>query len=368
MLYHAVAVSDVTTMASNTTTDVSANLHMTVSELKPTINATVHGVLVGISPMKDSKQKPDVKYFDGRISDGNTDARVVSFTSAKVPQSSTLHHQFVKAHQEKTSIALTGCTIKPCKWNTEELEIVTNYKTEMQPSPKRFKINQDSSEPTGNGITPIAEAYNVRVGQTVTVKGKVVKMIEAETVYSKGKEKILKKQEIMIAEKDSSIRGVLWESQVDVLTLEKTYIFKNARVLQYNDSKYLSFPDNSFEPTDDVEVLDFEEEMTEFSMSQPTIVVAEIVEVNRVEKYISCRNCSSKVNKKTEHTGECSKCKSRMKLSRCPMSLTARFVIENEGGSTIHLTAFGDIVQEMTQDIEGEDMEEKLLNTPKSIV
>ena len=201
----------------------------------------------------------------------------------------------------------------------------------------------------------------------MTVKGKFVKVCECEEVYSKGKEKNLKKQEIALADGDSTILGVLWESQVNVsVSLEKSYLFKDARVAQYREAKYLSFPESAvFEPIDDIaDVVEFEEDEEVTGLSQ-AVVVGEIVEVSKVERYTSCRGCSSKVTKRTELTGECSRCETRVKLSKCPVTLTARIVVENDTGTAYPLTAFGNVIADLIDEMEGEDVEEKLLNMPK---
>ena len=41
-------------------------------------NATVHGMVVEVSPIKASRKNPDVKYFSGKITDGKKAARVIS--------------------------------------------------------------------------------------------------------------------------------------------------------------------------------------------------------------------------------------------------------------------------------------------------
>lgn len=111
--------------------------------------------------------------------------------------------------------------------------------------------------------------------------------------------------------------------------------------------------------------MEFEEEEEQVTGLSQAVVVGEIVEVLKVERYNSCWNCSSKVTKKTNVTGECNKCKSRMKLSRCSVMLTAHIVMENDAACTVQLTVFSNVIMEIIEEIEGEDVEEKLLNSPK---
>lgn len=42
-------------------------------------NATVHGVVVDLSPTKSSRNNPDIKYFSAKLSDGNKASRMISF-------------------------------------------------------------------------------------------------------------------------------------------------------------------------------------------------------------------------------------------------------------------------------------------------
>ena len=48
-----------------------------VSEVEESHCATVHGVVTNVSPVKASHQNPDVKYFDGRLTDWKKSVRVV---------------------------------------------------------------------------------------------------------------------------------------------------------------------------------------------------------------------------------------------------------------------------------------------------
>ena len=171
---------------------------MTVSDLQPASNATVHGVFVEVSPLKDCKTKKGVKYCEGSLSDGKKRARVVVFASR-------LHQQIVKAQKEGTNVALEDSIVQTNQWRPQDLKIIANARTKIQPSPKRFKVDHEADDSAEKTIASIAVIHNIGVRQTMAVKGKVVKMLEPEAVYSKGKEKTLKKQALLIADKDSTI-------------------------------------------------------------------------------------------------------------------------------------------------------------------
>ena len=51
-----------------------------VSEVMVCNSATVHGVFIGeVSPVKHSRTKTDVRYFEGKLSDGKKTVWMVSF-------------------------------------------------------------------------------------------------------------------------------------------------------------------------------------------------------------------------------------------------------------------------------------------------
>jgi len=49
-----------------------------VSEMEEEDNATVHGMVLEVSPVKQSRNNPEVKYFSAKISDGKKVARMIS--------------------------------------------------------------------------------------------------------------------------------------------------------------------------------------------------------------------------------------------------------------------------------------------------
>ena len=51
-----------------------------ISDLVPSTSTNVEGVFVGdLSPIKTSRKNPNVKYFEGQLSDGSKTVRFVSF-------------------------------------------------------------------------------------------------------------------------------------------------------------------------------------------------------------------------------------------------------------------------------------------------
>ena len=68
--------------------------------------------------------------------------------------------------------------------------------------------------------------------------------------------------------------------------------------------------------------------------------------VMKIETYVGCRNCSSKVTN-AGGIGECSKCSTKMKISKCKSKAVARVLLESVDGKERKVTAFDEVVQKI---------------------
>ena len=71
-----------------------------VLDIEESDNATIHGVVTKMSPVKVSK------YFNGTLSDGRKSVRLVLFDP-------TLLLTLVSAFSEGSSVSLVNCLVKP---------------------------------------------------------------------------------------------------------------------------------------------------------------------------------------------------------------------------------------------------------------
>ena len=79
------------------------------------------------------------------------------------------------------------------------------------------------------------------------------------------------------------------------------------------------------------------------------VVKAEIVEVASIESYNSCRSCSGKVTEtKNPGVGECTKCNSKIKMSKSKSQSIVRVVLQEEGGREHKVTMFGKVIQSIS--------------------
>ena len=97
------------------------------------------------------------------------------------------------------------------------------------------------------------------------------------------------------------------------------------------------------------------------------VIRGEIVEVKSCDDYRSCKNCKKKVTV-LKTFAECKKCKNQQRLSKCGKETVAKLVIEDRDGEESTVTAFTEVLNEITQNTSEEasagTMPEKLLSTP----
>ena len=188
-----------------------------VSEIESHDNATVHGLVVELSPVKESRTNPDCKYFNAKISDGKRVARFISFH----PQ---LRQPMDKYRQESKSIALSACRIQTNKFDSK-LEIMAGKRSTVQSSPKKFKIDDsilDDASSSKVEVVTIEEVMNLAINQCVTVVGKVVRVDAAMEVNSK-ESKVLMKQDCILSDSNGSCRVVLWQGDIGKLKEGQCY-------------------------------------------------------------------------------------------------------------------------------------------------
>ena len=65
-----------------------------------------------------------------------------------------------------------------------------------------------------------------------------------------------------------------------------------------------------------------------------------------IENYISCKSCSGKVTPTNKGLGECTKCSSKMKRSKCKDRNVARVVLE-EQGKEHKVTMLGEVIKKI---------------------
>jgi len=325
----------------------------------PSAKSSVHGVLVGeVSPLKTSRKRSDVKYFDGKFSDGKKTVRLVSFEPK-------LHKEFQDAQREQRPVVIEDCILKR---NRDQMEIVVDNKTTITNSPKKFRVNESDALPRLPELVTLDDVKDVAERQQVSLVAKIISLGKVEQVNVKSCGKCLSKCEAVLADCTAACRCVLWEEHTGKVHEEQCYKITNATVRQFNGVKYVSIGEKTIiEPSDAItDVVD------ETAMQDETggiiVVKAEVVSVISIDSYFSCRNCPGTETKKG--VGECGKCKAKVKLAKCKNRNVARIEIEKENdGVQYKLTVFDDVVEKIARFCQEdgsseEDISELLLLSP----
>ena len=337
---------------------------MNVSDLEERKSATVHGVFVGgVSPIKKSRNKADVQYFESNFSDGDRTVRLVSFEPR-------LRKAVEDAYKTKREVAVTNCCVK--RNRGDAFEILANNKSSITNSPKKFKVDDEvhkhaAGAPGISDLGTIEELKDLQEMQWVNVTGKVQSISPPEEIKGKGCTALLK-QDFMFADGTGVCRGVVWQQQVDMLREEHSYKLLNVTIRSFNGGKYISLGERSeIQEIEDVGYVVDESVFNE--TGQLKVFNAEIVAVINSETYISCKNCNAKVLESSGNIAVCGKCSTKMKLSKCGKKSVTRVILEDEKENEHKVTIFSDILHQIVEYAKpltnSVDLVEQLLLAPK---
>ena len=304
-----------------------------VSEVRLSKKAKVHGVLTSLSPMITSSSGKS-KYFDGRLTDGSKEVRLVGFDGK-------VHQKLSEFHKNNEAVAMSNCEVKLNKYSSD-LEVVVRNGSELQQSPTKFDIDQAKFERHSEETT-LADLQKISNFQKVSVNVKV--MCEKEVQQVKGG---LQKQEYIIADPTGTSMITTWEDNIGILQEGSSYKLSGLLVRTFSNKKYLSIPkDNSFKMTsiDDIgEVDDLAELENERKMTG-----AVIVGIKYFDSYDGCYSCNGKIMPSSDVLGDCSRCGTTQRLDRSKKMASAKMDFESEGVIR-NLTAFSPILDEMCQE------------------
>ena len=221
----------------------------------------------------------------------------------------------------------------------------------------------------------LEEVKDLAEYQKITITGKILSISKPEQIVMQRNGTQLRKQDFAIADSTGALRGVAWESHVDVLKEDSSYKISCVTVRSFNGAKYVSVGEkSSIELKDDIGDVVGEETIFDGS-GDVKVLNAEIVGVISCESYGSCRNCDGKVIQVNEILGKCVKCNAKLKLAKCSSKKVGRIIIEDSANRNEHkLTVFDEVLNQITdiakEELKGEasgDLSELLLSAPELI-
>ena len=294
-----------------------------VADLKPTEDATIHGIIANVSPMK----KGNTPYFDARLCDGEKQVRVVGFTSGQ-------RKRLSNCEDTMDFVDLQKVRVKKAK-HSEELEVVLKSSSEVrvQSSPNKAELLK-VQKVLSNTIT-LSQLETQKEYDRVTVTGKVIRIEDPIKVSPN-----LRKQNVTIADSTAAAKITLWEDSIGKLSVNKSYRFSRFTVRIFRSDKYLSLPRDGamFEEVPDIG------EVAEDDLPDDTVVIKHAkVAAATVTRYCSCVACNSKLEPIDNILSRCTKCDMQQLTDNNAQQTSANLLISS-GAEYIQLSAFKEVL------------------------
>ena len=298
----------------------------TVTDIAPTEEANIHGIVSNVSPMK----KGASPYFDANVCDTEKKVRLVGFTSMQ-------RKRLCNFEDTMDPVALKNVKVKKAK-NSEDLEVVLKSNSKLESSPVKFP-NEKVYKLIANQIM-LSDLNSRNDYDRVTIKAKVIKIDDPVKVSP-----TLHRQNITVADASAPAKLTLWENSIGTLTLDKSYKFCKFAVHTFRSEKYLSEPKEgaSVEEIDDIG------EVAEDDLPEDTVTIEGVtVAAATISEYSSCVACNSKVEPLQSNTqiAQCTKC-SLQQLTTTARQHTSANLLINVGVEYMQLTAFNNILQQI---------------------
>lgn len=296
----------------------------------PCKSAKVEGVLTQLSPMKG-------KFFDGRLSDNKSSIRIVGFDAKK-------QQELAKHRDKQEPIILENCKLTKSKF-TDEMEVIVSSTTIFSPSEKIFNIPASAKE-TSTMIS-LDTLQTLSNYQVISVKAKVLKRNEP-TEIKPG----LVKQDFTIADGTGIAELVLWQEDINKLSVGESYELEQLMVRSFDGKPFLTPPKSdprwTLKKCDNIEITD--EPVIEECDDKNVIENAFVAGVVHVEMKVSCLSCKASFTSLNVKVGKCTKCSMSQLLNRCYRSLSAKLVVSTDHGNSLTLYAYLPTIKTITQD------------------
>ena len=190
------------------------------------------GYLHNLSPVKESEKKN--AYFDMKLQTRKRTYRAVCFDS-------DLHDEFNTRYESSSPVKITNCQIKVNRRPNFEEILINKRSRVLDPSEQEidFDIDIDQREPEYQGEqVSLREIKDRKSGTLLDVFGRITFQGESQSVNIRGNE--VKMQEAVITDDSSTVRLVLWETDIRKIQSRHTYYLKRAIVKDFNNQNYIT--------------------------------------------------------------------------------------------------------------------------------
>ena len=296
-------------------------------------NASVHGVIVDVSPTHSTKQYSARKYFTADVTDGKETLKFICFNPA-------MRRGIERMKQTKKSCTIKNCTIKcstyPPTANDFELHYTAETKVVANPE-KKFEISDKEIYTSSRVLEQLSDLDDIIKGQSVTVCGKISGITDPDEVLQSSSGSKLRKQECTLADSGMSVSLKIWEGDIGNVCEGKSYQFFKIKMRYYKGERFLTTTeDSSFKEIGDIGEVTMEKTLPNIHRE----IQGQIAAVTIVSTYKACPSCNSKVD---PVLAECSKCNSLVNLSLCKDQFFTKFTVQDESRVSHDVTAFSEV-------------------------
>ncbi len=245
--------------------------------------------------------------------------RVVGFT--------TEQQKKLSFHMEgHDSACLVNCEVKRSRQG-DSFEIILKKFTEIRSLEKKFYEGLINSKIISPETVAVASIYDKGEFTRISVDAKVIFVHDPIQVAS-GKIK----QDITIADSTGTTRLVLWESDVNSVTLNKSYKFNNIVIKEFQETKYLALGrvGSAVSEIDDIGNVATHKTDIDYHILRK-LNNAEIVAIVTLDCYKSCLNCKARVEEVEDLMGICSKWGIHQRVDKCSDHLTWKLLLQEQG-------------------------------------
>lgn len=198
----------------------------------------------------------------------------------------------------------------------------------MQVTPTDVEADFAPMDIASKQHTSISSLNSVNIEQLVTVKGKVVDSTGIKVITTNRGVK-LKKQEITLVDPTGNIKVLLWQNDVETLTVGNTYELANIRLKQNRGERYLNPPKGG--ECKMKEIPPFEEPLPDVSIIPTTTckTTVSIIAVQNIRKMVSCsnNNCRKELTVEPQkNITTCTSCKTTQKTNACTVHWLAKLI------------------------------------------
>ena len=305
--------------------------------------ANVHGVVSQLSPVKTGPQR---KYFSGKLSDGNSAIRFISFaprTLDVVPA-----YEAISAFKGK-SVVVENCEVKTNSYGGAPELILGNF-TSFDESSKDFgDISFEDEEESSSSSDPakivtVSQLSSVEEYSPISIKIRVLRVDPCRTTSSGSLV-----QTVAVADATGTTTVDLWAQFIDQLKPNICYMLKDFRVKSFQEQFCLFSPRKRATivavPDDIGNITEDGHSELECNADSTIGTVSEFLAVRRCPQ---CKKGSVSVLADQPTVGQCNSCKSLSRMELCSSVTTATFTVQSSG-SMVELSGHGDVLAAIAQ-------------------